>query len=947
MIRKMWKRTLLAGTAACCLLLNGNGAIADVYIERDDYGVPFIYGNTDAEMFFGYGYAMAEDRLLQILKLKLISSGVYPNDTAQKNQSAGYRAIRTYRIRYPNLERDIENELSELAAKGDRHSQRAIKALDCIADGINRFLAETFPDVNTGRLAGKCAGRSTRIEKLGQAYNISGEEIAYVKGRLDAQQGVFRADWRANDVLKIFQNRVMDEFSNRNEEVNNQVLLRALEAVHGSEKGRRMFNGFKWVADPNAITEIKNFKEAGDIPLAAARDEIKGYRAAHHRRLIGNGAACQEVADRIPELSYAAYDQGADRPGFSQNASNFWAIANKNAGPLEMKAGMFNGPQVGIYDPNSFYPFKMMSGEGFRYAGTSFAGTLTTFNGHNGKVASGFTAGNADVSDVFCIKVTSEEQGRYTDGQLTLVPNPGTGTLYVEHYNWPVVRFDKSKAGDSVAYIQRHVWQGATALTFKSFLQSATANTLDEWQTAMDTVGANFNMVGASEGGLVSMRLTGVIPPRNNLQDGGKIPLRSLGLNPKRYLWNQDVRLPVAASPLDGWHEGERDFYKLNETTDQGYVTSWNHKPYLLMPDSDLYYDAWYQWDRAGIIEEMLKRKSPQSIGDLTTLNSVLSRMDINFHYFAPFLRTLSQAGVFSQQEAEKVAKILSWNGFRGKPGAAGPENCRVPLPAVPVGQPLFMNFFEELGQVFSAIFIHRDRGRLQDLWKPYGKLKQPFYSKLQNTTSPQIKPKLDFSTSQNVYILGKVMLLNLKFAFDPTFRDFDALGWNFLLNKPLQEEDRRATQATAIHLMKIALNKAREEKGFSSCYGISTSLNNAFALSQRNLHELAIPYFRNRGAQNHVVAFMNVPLSAGGVEGKQKAEKGQSAASGPASSKSIAVARNVVAPGVREFRGRSLSTPMGDISSNQRKLVNEDGYRDMGFFSMPRIRDKPSHSRL
>ncbi|MDA1164228.1 MAG: penicillin acylase family protein [Planctomycetota bacterium] len=39
---------------------------AEVSIQRDKHGIPHIYATTDRDLFFGYGWAMAEDRLFQL-----------------------------------------------------------------------------------------------------------------------------------------------------------------------------------------------------------------------------------------------------------------------------------------------------------------------------------------------------------------------------------------------------------------------------------------------------------------------------------------------------------------------------------------------------------------------------------------------------------------------------------------------------------------------------------------------------------------------------------------------------------------------------------------------------------------------------------------------------------------------------------------------------------------
>lgn len=38
----------------------------DVKIIRDEYGVPHIYANDTHNLFYGYGYVVAQDRLFQM-----------------------------------------------------------------------------------------------------------------------------------------------------------------------------------------------------------------------------------------------------------------------------------------------------------------------------------------------------------------------------------------------------------------------------------------------------------------------------------------------------------------------------------------------------------------------------------------------------------------------------------------------------------------------------------------------------------------------------------------------------------------------------------------------------------------------------------------------------------------------------------------------------------------
>lgn len=48
---------------------------ADVRIERDEWGIPHIFARSDDDLFFGFGYAMAQDRMFQLDYLRRRAQG--------------------------------------------------------------------------------------------------------------------------------------------------------------------------------------------------------------------------------------------------------------------------------------------------------------------------------------------------------------------------------------------------------------------------------------------------------------------------------------------------------------------------------------------------------------------------------------------------------------------------------------------------------------------------------------------------------------------------------------------------------------------------------------------------------------------------------------------------------------------------------------------------------
>jgi penicillin amidase len=100
-----------------------------VTIYRDEYGVPHIYGPTDASCVFGYLYAQAEDNFWQIEDSYIRSLG---------------RACEVYGER--TLNDDLLNralEIPRLAREEyARSSARTKELCDAAAEGLNFFLAE-------------------------------------------------------------------------------------------------------------------------------------------------------------------------------------------------------------------------------------------------------------------------------------------------------------------------------------------------------------------------------------------------------------------------------------------------------------------------------------------------------------------------------------------------------------------------------------------------------------------------------------------------------------------------------------------------------------------------------------------------------------------------------------------------------------------------------------
>jgi penicillin G amidase len=110
------------------------GGDANVTVYRDDHGVPQVYASSEDEMFFGEGYAMAQDRLFQMEALRRVGHGTLaeltgasalPMDEAVRRVSEGPQA-----------------RAAELAAQ----PPNVQSGLASFARGVNQYISEATTD---------------------------------------------------------------------------------------------------------------------------------------------------------------------------------------------------------------------------------------------------------------------------------------------------------------------------------------------------------------------------------------------------------------------------------------------------------------------------------------------------------------------------------------------------------------------------------------------------------------------------------------------------------------------------------------------------------------------------------------------------------------------------------------------------------------------------------
>ncbi|MBE7637507.1 hypothetical protein GUA87_11680 [Sneathiella sp. P13V-1] len=939
---KNLKKALLACAASAVLMGSGTEAFAAVTIERDQHGVPKITADTNNEMWMAFGYVQARDRIIQMDILRQTSLGILPKlsrsdflDGKALAAQNDTREIRNIKVshKYNNLKHELEIELAKIKHTKD------YAVLSCFAEGINAFrnlIAGKEPSRNTS-----CGVTEAELYDL-EPHKLSREEFEKIRQYDHELELGFDAEpWTAVEVASLFHLQVMDEFSNRNTEMNNlqhlvdltKVFSRGEPTPEADVKAAMMFNTIKWAQDKDAATTIP----ATGILKANASAKAKEYHAKLTKNVNsaeGNFNGCKVYQPDVfrrkieADLKYAMHQK---TDSFPYHASNWWVVSQASMA-LEKRnqatGVMFNGPQITATDPSKTYQVALISKEGFQFAGNSYPGTINFWQGYNGDLSFGLTAGNIDVSDIFCVDLKSDEQDIYYETasgeKKTLLKSALNPKLWhTKDTNWPVVAIDYNPDRSEIigtAYIQRYNWQGATVSSLVNWLHAVNARDIDSWHRKLDRVGGNFNLVALDASGKASYRLTGSFP----IKHGMEYPA-SENAQVWDYYPSYDPRLPAPIAPDDGWVNMGDFYHSLRFDMKDGHMANWNQKPFINMPDGDLDYDSYFRFDRVQLIKNELAAQSdtPWTVDKMLNFNGRLQRLDVNYFAFKPFLKRL--VNIVRDAELPEVQKVTllqalfhinGWNGMRG-------DNTNPELDAMGAeyGHVLFFEWIDALTQNFANRIANGDPNLSKFLMAKLLKTKQPYFPRPDKTKDGIPEQRKTFLTSHGIHINSRIILNALHSTFVIPESEIAVGGVDD--GQPLYEYDQfqaNLGQNAAVEDMIGALIDAvaatskypgysdaqfalaapqRLGKGIISRSGISNTIAAGDVQVGFRPKLPSVNHFRNRGALNIIVGFVN----------------------------GVGDARNITQPGVREYRGFNGEPA---IHIDQLKLFSDNHYRHM-----------------
>jgi penicillin amidase len=457
---------------------------ARVTIHRDSMGVPHVFSESDAGALFGAGYAMAQDRLVQIEFMVRAGRG-------ELAAVLGPEFLEIDReVRF--LGYTDEERIGFFEAEPER-----IQVLyRSLAAGINRYVEEAMVDPG--------AKRPLEYTLLGIPLRKFTEADMIAAGEVSAR---FFGGAGGN-------------------ELHNQSFLRFLVGRHGASSARVIFDDVVVLDDPDAVPIVAQ----GRAP--EGRQASRREASASREGTWAGALARAELTQVAPDLP-ASRQRLLARLGIKRGASRSIAIApgRSATGKVLMMQVTADGFDIHV------------RGESFDVAGLSIPPIGIPVMGrsrHHGWLA---TTGENDVIDLYAERLDPANPKRYwheggwrdmeVRQEVIEVDGGDPITLEVSRtVHGPVVEWDLE---NHTAYSKRMAMWGKELAGWAGFLGMATARSHQEFASAVRELPGNYNITYGGVDGRIEYWHTGRRPirhpevdPRLPVPGGGEYEWRGM-----------------------------------------------------------------------------------------------------------------------------------------------------------------------------------------------------------------------------------------------------------------------------------------------------------------------------------------------------------------------------------------------------------------------------------
>lgn len=759
------KPLLRAGLAGILLAATFMNTADAAEIVRDQYGVPHIYGESVPDAFFGYGYAVAHDRLFQLEMRRRQATGQLAEvlgKTVKNSTTGGPVNILALDMQ---MRRDLDRASLEAQFKSLSANEQAL--IKGYLSGINTRISEV--------LSGK-DHKGEKVELPQQFHDIWGAKL------VDKQQlGHLLKVWTLDDLLAATTNALSSYVSHTTMQDN--AKLHALLQKHYPKDYQKIFDTLLWVNDPYAPTTMEdNLK---------IKHEVKGKVAqgAPNPPLAQGGAQADRssvVATGVPPEPESAAS-AVQEPEAAMTSMALLIGKSRTRGP----SIQLNGPQPGWFLPSYFYSVGLHA-PGYDVVGHAPGGLLAITTGDNGTIAWGSTSAGGDHTMVFKEELSPDKKSYKFQGKFlpVIAPTPKPEVINVRDDKpvmLPIYRTHRGPfitpldAKDGV-YSKQVLWKGHELTSVMAWQRATQAK---DWKTFHDEgmkMAMGYNWYYSDKDGHIGWLFGGFFPDQTPEQKAHS-------------------RLPAIGDAGDLKGRSFADQLFLYDPP-SGYIINWNNKPSAHYDNRDLHIPRWAEGDRTNILMDEMhvlmakreKSKEPVTEQDVHNLYQSATIQDVNFYHFGPLFRRIDKKKIpaGNKQMQEALDLLQKWEGQRA-PDAT--NNKYYASPAVPIFQEWLNQFVKiTVGKVLTDPAF---KGDFKDFEGPYtGTLQLPF-----------MKNSVNLSMGTKIALRG----LQARFGLRPEdVPAYDVLG----KDKNGKDNDPEMLMLDALHLALLNLTTEKDAKG-------------------------------------------------------------------------------------------------------------------------------------
>lgn len=481
-------------TAQQSLNLSAKGLQQEVEIIVDEWGIPHIYAQTEADLFFAQGYYAASDRMFQFELWRRQASGTVAEILGPRELK---RDIGTRLFKYRgNLEQDLNH-----------YHPRGASIIGSFVDGVNAAIDEALKTPDNlpveFKLLGIKPGKWTPDIVISRHQGLLGN----IGDEIEVAQAVAIVGEEKVRELSYFHPRQPD-----------LTLDPAIDPAIFKDNILELYNAFR---------RPVRFQPA-DIVLSALENS--------------NKSEFESLAS-LDELRWEL----AQKEDISTIGSNNWIVSGRLT--QSGHAIMANDPHRSVAAPSLRYMAHLV-GPGWNVIGGGEPTIPGISIGHNEYGAWGLTVFSTDAEDLYVYKLNPENSNQYwyRDGweDMRIIKE----TIKVKGAKDEVVELKYTRHGP-VLYINdnktqaaaiRCGWMEPGGSPYLASLRMDQARTWEEFREACNYSNIpGENMIWADREGNIGWQSVGIAPIRRNFS--GMVPVPGDG----RYEW--DGYLPIKAKP--------------------------------------------------------------------------------------------------------------------------------------------------------------------------------------------------------------------------------------------------------------------------------------------------------------------------------------------------------------------------------------------------------------